>query len=88
LAEKAPCHADVYNLASGTETSIKELVNLILEHLKLDILVHFDGTIPIGNPLNWKADINCLKKLGFLPEVTLDRGISVYTQWCRAELMG
>jgi UDP-glucose 4-epimerase len=88
LTEKAPCHADVYNLASGTETSIKELVNLILEQLKLDIPVHFEGTIPIGNPLNWKADINCLKKLGFLPEVTLDRGISVYTQWCRAELMG
>jgi UDP-glucose 4-epimerase len=88
LAEKAPCQADIYNLASGEETSIKEMVNLILEHLELNISVDFDSIIPFGNPLNWKANINCLKQLGFLPSVTLDRGITVYAQWCRAEVMG
>jgi UDP-glucose 4-epimerase len=88
LAEQAPCEAEIYNLASGTETTIKELAELVLIHLKKTISVVFDGAIPVGNPVNWKADVSRLSQIGFMPEVPLERGISVYAQWCRAEVMG
>jgi len=88
LAEDAPCQADVYNLASGVETTIQALADMALTHLERKISVEFDGVIRTGDPLNWKADVASLTQLGFTPEVSLQRGISVYAQWCRAEVMG
>jgi UDP-glucose 4-epimerase len=88
LAEQAPCQAEVYNLSSGVETTIKELADLVLTHVGRKISVEFDGVVRMGDPLNWQADISSLKQLGFSPEVSLERGISVYAQWCRAEVMG
>ena len=88
LAEQAPCQAEVYNLASGVETTIKELAGLVLAHIERKILIDFDGVIRAGDPLNWKANVTNLTQLGFMPEVSLQRGISVYAQWCRAEVMG
>lgn len=88
LAEQAPCEAEVYNLANGIETKIKELADLVLAQLGLAIPIEFDGTIPAGNPVNWQANIGRLARVGFIPEVDLERGINIYAQWCRAELVG
>lgn len=88
LAEQAPCQAEVYNLASGVETTIKELADMVLTHTERKIPIEFDGIIRAGDPLNWKADVSSLTQIGFTPEVNLQRGISVYAQWCRAEVMG
>lgn len=88
LAEHAPCQAEVHNLASGVETTIRELADMVLVHVERKISIEFDSVIRAGDPLNWKADVTRLTKLGFTPEVSLQRGISVYAQWCRAEVMG
>jgi UDP-glucose 4-epimerase len=88
LAEQASCEAEVYNLASGTETTVKELADLVLVQLKRAISVEFDGNIPPGDPLNWRADTSRLAQIGFIPEVDLERGVGIYAQWCQAELIG
>jgi UDP-glucose 4-epimerase len=88
LAEKAPCQAEVYNLANGVETTIRELAELVLDKIGQPIPLEFDGSIRVGNPVNWQADINRLTQLGFAPEVPLERGINIYAQWCRAEILG
>jgi len=51
-------------------------------------LPKFDGIVPVGNPLNWKADISKLSDLGFSPTVSLEQGIKTFANWCRAELIG
>jgi UDP-glucose 4-epimerase len=88
LAERAPCEAEVYNLGSGIETKIKELADLVLEQLSENIPVEFDGHQAVGNPINWRSDVSRIAKIGFTPEVTLERGVKVYVQWCRAEILG
>ncbi|MBD2087800.1 NAD-dependent epimerase/dehydratase family protein [Trichocoleus sp. ST-U3] len=88
LAEKANFEAEVYNLANGVETTIKELAALVLAKLGEDILVEFDNSTPVGTPINWQADMSKLSQIGFIPEVTIERGINVYVQWCRAEILG
>jgi UDP-glucose 4-epimerase len=88
LANRAPCEAEIYNLASGTETNINTLANQILEELDLSIPIEFDSQIPIGTPLNWRADIHKIKLLGFELEVSFNSGLRVFTQWCRAEIRG
>lgn len=88
LVERAPYQAEVHNLASGVETTIKDLAEMVLMNIERNIPIEFDGVVRAGDPLNWRADITKLTQLGFTPEVSLQRGISIYAQWCRAEVMG
>lgn len=88
LSHKSSFEAEVYNLARGIQTTIKELANMVVENLGLDKPIEFDGINPQGNPLNWQADISRLTEVGFTPEVSLERGLKVYAQWCRAEVLG
>jgi UDP-glucose 4-epimerase len=88
LAERAPCEGEVFNLASGIETRIKELVELIVAQIGKEITVAFDGNNPLGNPLNWQADISRLAALGYTPVTSLEDGVKIYTDWCRMEVLG
>lgn len=88
VAESAPMQGEVYNLGTGREVYIEELARLTLDVLGLDCPLNFDGIIPVGNPLNWQADISKLQSLGFTPSVSLEQGIKTFATWCRAELVG
>jgi UDP-glucose 4-epimerase len=80
----------VYNLASGQETTIKELADLILLNLHSDrsakISVEFDGVVPVGNPVNWRANVERIANIRFLPTVKLAEGIESYAKWCLSEV--
>lgn len=86
VASAAPLRGEVYNLATGREVTIKELSLMILKALGNKAAPRFDDVIPHGTPLNWRADISSLARLGFSPSVTLEHGIKSFTDWCRAEL--
>ena len=88
LVEEGSFQAQVYNLASGVETTIRDLAQLIIAKLERNVPIEFDGSDNHGNPINWQADTRHLSQLGFSPEVTLERGAQVYAQWCRAEIVG
>jgi UDP-glucose 4-epimerase len=88
LAQKAPCEGEVYNLANGTETTIKALSLSILTSLNLQIPLEFNGERSPGTPCNWQADISKIEALGFRSEVPLEQGIQVFAQWCRVEIKG
>ena len=69
----------VLNLASGVETSIKELINLVVQLTGQEIEVTFDPErIRIDRPdfPRWFADISEAKRiLGFSPSWDLEKGI-------------
>lgn len=88
IANVAPMDGEAYNLASGREVTIAELALLVLEALEYKGKLEFDGKVPIGNPLNWKADVSKLQALGFTPSVILEQGVRTFASWCRAELVG
>jgi UDP-glucose 4-epimerase len=81
LIEKSQCQGDVYNLASGTETSIRTLQELVVDELGMDIKVEFDGLVVPGNPLNWRADMSRLSAMGFKPKVNLREGVGDFVWW-------
>lgn len=78
----------VYNVASGIETSIRELAELTLQHLGRSVPLEFDGVNPCGYPVHWQADIRKLQALGFTPKVDLTKGVAAYAQWSRTEILG
>jgi len=87
VIQKAPLEGEAYNLAMGKEVKIKTIAQLILSALGLDKPLEFDGIVPPGNPLNWQADISKLKILGFVPKVSLEKGITAFSHWCKTELL-
>ena len=86
LAERAAAEGEIYNLASGTETTIRELATLLLGALGSKVTPEFDGQRRPGDPLHWRADISRLQALGFQPQISRERGIAATAQWCAAEL--
>lgn len=84
ILNRSSMQADVYNVASGSETTIqtaaKQLVNGLNQQLTLD----FNRQVREGDPLNWRADINKLVALGFRVNVDLEQGIQKLTQWLKS----
>jgi UDP-glucose 4-epimerase len=86
LVEHAQAQGEVYNVATGVETTIRELAGLVLSRLDPPPRVEFSGSAHPGNPANWRADVSRLARVGFVPEIDLERGVASYLDWCRAEL--
>jgi UDP-glucose 4-epimerase len=86
LASSAPCQGEIYNLASGREATVRELAGVLLKALGAAFEPEFDGVATPGNPLNWQADIEKLRALGFAPSIPLEQGLHAVARWCAAEL--
>lgn len=70
-----------YNVASGTETSIADLVSQLASILNPEAAVRYTGTVRPGDPLNWKADVRKIQLLGFQPTLDLNDGLRRYAAW-------
>ena len=81
VALSAPMNGEIYNIGSGRETRINELANIVVEELGSQCLVEFDGVVPQGTPLNWRADMSKLSSLGFKTSLPLERGVREFVQW-------
>ena len=88
ITSSAEMNGEFYNLATGKEVKIRSLVELVLESLEIEKQPEFTSIVPIGVPLNWRADISRLRSLGFESTVSFERGIKTFAYWCRAELLG
>jgi UDP-glucose 4-epimerase len=88
VATAAPMTGEVYNLATGNEIKIVDLAGLVLAAVDYQGKLDFDGVIPSGTPLNWRADISRLVALGFTPAIDLELGVKSFANWCKAELLG
>lgn len=88
VLQKAKMRGEVYNVASGEEVTMRDLSSMLARILELETEPEFDGVVPAGNPLNWRANISKLQTMGFSPSFSLERGLSASATWCRAELCG
>lgn len=83
IIERASFRGEAYNIASGVETTIRELAEMICDSVDKDIDVVFDGNNPVGNPNNWRADIVKLSSLGFTISLPLSLGIKKFVKWAK-----
>jgi UDP-glucose 4-epimerase len=73
-----------YNIASGTETTVKEAAALLFAELDKKIAVTFNNHVREGDPINWQADISSILKYGFSPKISFPKGIQNLGQWLRS----
>lgn len=81
---RAPGAAEAFNVASGVQTTIAELADLLVHELDPQVPVEFDQSVRPGDPLHWEADISRLEALGYRPAVQLADGVRAYARWVRA----
>jgi UDP-glucose 4-epimerase len=88
LVENAPMQGETYNVASGVETSIRELTEQIVALVLPKAPVIFSGVARPGDPLRWRADISAIRDLGFEPRVKMEAGVADYCEWFCHEAQG
>lgn len=86
LAERSEFKGEAYNIASGTEVSIRDLASLLIHAFGGQQQASFNGRQDPGTPKNWRADIRKLSSLGFSPSTSLPVGIGDVHAWFQSEV--
>ncbi|SHL54309.1 NAD-dependent epimerase/dehydratase family protein [Flavobacterium xanthum] len=73
----------IYNVASNVETTIIEAAKVFINAFSPDKEVVFNGEVKVGDPNNWLADMEILKKYGFEPQFNLHLGLKKYAEWLK-----
>ncbi len=85
IAACAPGKGEVYNVASGVSHSIKHVVETWCKILNLHPRLNSTGQVRAGEPDKWTVDISALKKLGFVPHMSLEEGLRQIKDWYDAQ---
>jgi UDP-glucose 4-epimerase len=85
IATNGPMNGEVYNVASGVETTIATMAELVKQILRLQVDCVFASQRQSGMPQRWLADIGKIKSLGFEPAVNITDGIDSVVRWCAAD---
>ena len=73
----------IYNVAGQVGTTIAEAAKVFINELSPGKKVVFNGKVKVGDPNNWLADMENLKKYGFKPQYNLSLGLKKYAEWLR-----
>jgi UDP-glucose 4-epimerase len=86
LAAEADVTDAVYNVASGTETSLLELAQTLLKVMGSELDVEFGPERAVNKVPRRLADTSAARRdLGFVAETDLEAGLRGLVEWWRAE---
>lgn len=84
ILDKGPMTGEIYNLASGIETSIEDAVRIFFDALGSGKNYFFNGHTREGDPLNWRADVEKTGRLGFSCQYDLQKGLGELAGWAHS----
>ncbi len=73
IAERSP--GDIYNVGTGEEVTIRAAALMLLGR---EVPLRFTGKTRAGDPDRWRADISCLRGLGWKPEIEIEKALPEY----------
>jgi len=86
LAAKADVSDEVFNVASGTETSLKELAQKLLGIMGSDLQVEHAAERKVNPVPRRLADTSKAERmLGFRTQVTVEQGLRNFAEWWQSE---
>lgn len=83
LAERAPARGEIYNVASGRETTMRDLATTILDAAGIDKQIEFDEELRAGSAARNFGSTERIRELGVEPSTPLDEGIGATVEWVR-----
>jgi UDP-glucose 4-epimerase len=85
LAARADVTDEVFNIASGTETSLKELAQALSEAMKSDLAPEHGPARAVNGVTRRLADTSAAaQRLGFRAEIDLHQGLQGLVEWWRS----
>jgi UDP-glucose 4-epimerase len=86
LAAEADVTDAVFNVASGTETSLRQLAEMLLKVMGSDLDVEFGPERAVNKVSRRLADTTAARReLGFVAETDIEAGLRGLVEWWRAE---
>jgi nucleoside-diphosphate-sugar epimerase len=86
LAAQAPVSDRVYNVATGTETSLKGLAEALLRTMGSDLEIEYGPDRAVNGVTRRLADTAAAERdLGFRAEIGLEEGLASLVEWWQAE---
>lgn len=85
VADRAPLEGEVYNVASGERTSVRQIAEAVAAQLELQPAFEFTGEVRPGDALHWVADISRLRSLGYEPTLGLQEGVDRICAWYNSD---
>ncbi|MFC9560131.1 NAD-dependent epimerase/dehydratase family protein [Agromyces sp. NPDC056965] len=86
LAAASDLREGVYNVASGSETSLLELAQALLRVMGSDLAVEHGPDRPVNGVVRRLADTAAARRdLGFVAEVGLEEGLAELVEWWRPQ---
>ena len=83
IIQYSPFEGSMYNASSNVEVTIDEAAKTFAMLFNQNKKITFNGEIKIGDPLNWLANIEQVKNMGFVPQYNLKSGLKKYIQWLK-----
>ncbi len=81
LIENATYSAEIYNIGSGIQRTIKEVVNLFFNKFSIRPELHFMKNVKEENPLHWQADIKKIMSLGCKEFTDFEKSLTMTSKW-------
>lgn len=81
VIDQSAFEGDIYNAATGTETTIREIADIFQSTFPGNKKISFSSEVKPGDPINWNADVSKIKNIGFEPVISLATGIPDYIHW-------
>jgi UDP-glucose 4-epimerase len=89
LAASSTVSDTVFNIASGTETSLRELAEALARVMGSDAAIEFGPERAVNKVSRRLADVSrAREELGWKAEVSLDEGLEKLVAWWKAERQG
>jgi nucleoside-diphosphate-sugar epimerase len=89
LAAQSDLTDVVFNIASGTETSLAELARTLLRVMGSDLEIEYGPARGVGGVTRRLADTSLAREqLGFEAEIGLEEGLTRLVEWWRGERAG
>ncbi|MFA7234487.1 MAG: NAD-dependent epimerase/dehydratase family protein [Terrimicrobiaceae bacterium] len=85
IVEKGACEGEVYNVATGQETTIRDAAEMLAGFFPSAKPAVFEGGKMTGDPERWVADCSRIRSLGFGTSLPLMEGLRSLADWVKAE---
>ncbi|MEA2273884.1 MAG: UDP-glucose 4-epimerase [Solirubrobacteraceae bacterium] len=85
LAREAPARGEPYNIASGVETTLGDLVEQLIKVSGGAMRAEFNGVVRPGDPLRWAGDPRRAAALGVACDTPLSVGLQLTAEWLLRE---
>lgn len=74
---------EVVNVANGSQITIAEVAETVRRVMGTDKMIKYNGAERKGDPINWEANIDIIRRWGYRPSVELKKGVENYISWVR-----